>query len=219
MQKTTIDYLKSLKKNNNKEWFDKNRARFDLAKEDFLQLTSSTIQYLSTLNPGYENLKPKDCIFRQNKDIRFSKDKSPYKTNMGAAFSIGGKKSAYAAFYFHLEPGNSFIGGGLWMPDADKLKKIRQEIDYDFESFKKIITKKDFVHTFGALNEEEKLKNPPKGYESENKAIEFLKLKSFVAGHRVADAELLENNFPKKVEETFKILAPFIDFLNRAVAE
>ena len=217
MHNTTIDYLKSLKKNNNKEWFEQNRSLFEHAKADFLSLVETLLSYLSKLDPRYGELKAKDCIFRQYRDVRFSKDKSPYKTNMGAAFHLDGKKGGKAAFYFHLEPGNSFVGGGLWMPDADKLKKVRQEIDYNFEKFKKIVQYKLYVETFGTLSHEDQLKNPPKGYDTENPAIEFLKLKSFVAAQPIKDSELSEA-VDQKVKQSFKAIAPFINFLNDSIS-
>lgn len=216
MQKTTIDYLKSLKKNNNKEWFEQNKSSFELAKSDFLQLVDRLIVQLTKIDSRYGDLKAKDCIFRQYRDIRFSKDKTPYKTNMGAAFHLDGKKGGKAAFYFHLEPGNSFVGGGLWMPDAEKLKKVRQEIDYNFEKFKKIVSHKSFVETFGALSTEDQLKNAPKGYENDHKAIAFLRLKSYVAAQPLSDKELTDA-IEKKIGQSFKAIAPFIHFLNESI--
>lgn len=218
LQKTTIDFLKNLKKNNNKEWFDKNRPQFDEAKEDFLQVIASALQHLVSIDKNYGDLKPKDCLFRQHRDVRFSKDKSPYKTNMGAAFHLGGKKSGNAAFYFHLEPGNSFIGGGIWMPETDKLKMVRQEIDYNFDDFKKVVNQKGFVSMFGMLNEEDKLKTPPKGYDINNPAIEYLKLKSFTVGKPITDSELLSKNLSSDIKKIFTSMAPFIAFLNKAIA-
>lgn len=217
MQKTTIDFLKNLKKNNNREWFEQNRAKYELAKEDFLNLVDKSIQFLGKADPRFLDLKAKDCIFRINRDVRFSHDKSPYKTNMGAAFHCGGKKSGNAAFYFHLQPGGSFVGGGLWHPEADKLKKVRQEIDYRFDDLKKIISRKGFQDTFGELSTEDKLKNLPKGYDPENSAGEYLKLKSFVAAKSLSDKDLLGNEPDKIIQDSFRHLAPFITFLNSAL--
>jgi uncharacterized protein (TIGR02453 family) len=219
LQKTTIDFLKTLKNNNNKEWFDQNRSKYELAKADFTLLVEEVLAFLATIDAGYENLKPKDCLFRLNRDVRFSKNKSPYKTNMGAAFQIGGKKSGRAAFYFHVEPGNHFIGGGLWMPGPDALKKVRQEIDYHFDEFNKIVQQKDFIKVFKQLNQEDALKNPPKGYDAENQAIAFLKLKSFVVGQPLKDTIVTGKDLLPQMKQVFKTMVPFIDFLNRAIAE
>lgn len=163
------------------------------------------------------NLEPKQCVFRINRDVRFSKNKDPYKTNMGASFSKGGKKVQCAGYYFHLEPGESFIGGGFWMPMAPELNKIRQEIDYNFEAFSKIVNKKKFKTSFGSLNESEKLTRPPKGYEAENPAIELLKLKSFVVMTAVRDNELTGKELANKVIDHFETMMPLVDFLNKAI--
>ena len=219
LRKTTIDFLKNLKKNNNKEWFDANRTEYLMAKEDFEGLVSIIILQLTKIDARYGELKPKDCVFRINRDVRFSKDKSPYKTNMGAGFSIGGKKSNMAGFYLHIEPGQNFVGGGLWMPDADALKKIRQEIDYNFNEFKKIVEYKTFKTTYGGISMENSLKNPPKGYDIENKAIEYLKLKSFVTSKSILDSELLDKKTIQKVQTSFNTIAPFISFLNTAITD
>ncbi len=130
-QPSTISFLKSLKKNNNKIWFDKNREKYDAAKDDFEHFVQSLLQKMIAFDPDMKELEAKKCMFRINRDIRFSKDKTPYKINIAASFNKGGKKSINAGYYFHLQPGgNSFVGGGLWMPNVPELKKLRQEIDY-----------------------------------------------------------------------------------------
>lgn len=219
LQKTTIDFLKSLKKNNNKPWFDENRKQYETAKSDFETLVQKAIQSLSKIDEQYSLLKPKDCMFRINRDVRFSKDKSPYKTNFGAGFTIGGKKSNLAGFYIHIEPGSMFIGGGLWMPEADAIKKIRQEIDYNFPVFKKIISEKKMVTQFGNLSQENKLVNAPKGYEIDNVAIEYLKLKSYTVGSSINDEDAISEKFEKQIEVLFNTMNPFIAFLNRAMLD
>ena len=219
LQKNTIDFLKSLKKNNNKLWFDENRKQYESSKADFEILVQSVINALSKLDDQYNLLKPKDCMFRINRDIRFSKDKSPYKTNFGAGFTIGGKKSNLAGYYLHIEPGNMFIGGGLWMPDADSLKKIRQEIDYNFSNFKEIVLEKRFFSHFGTLSTENKLVNAPKGYETDNIALEYLKLKSFTTSAPISDEMIFNKNFEKKMYEQIILLNPFIEFLNMAILD
>ena len=135
LQSSTIHFLKSLKKNNNKEWFDKNRSQYELAKNDYLSLVTKVLNELQGFDPTLLELQPKQCIFRLNRDVRFSKNKDPYKTNFGASFSKGAKKIQTAGYYFHLEPGANFVGGGLWMPMAPDLHKVRQEIDYCFKEF------------------------------------------------------------------------------------
>lgn len=219
LQPATIKFLKDLKKNNQRDWFEANRKHYEAAKADFAGLVQNVIDKFGKKDEGIASLKAKDCVFRINRDVRFSKDKSPYKSNMGASFIKGGKKSVLAGYYFHCEPGNSFVGGGLWMPEVDGLKKLRQEIDYNFDEFKKIIGSKKFVAIYKELSDREgtRLSRPPKGYEADNPAIEYIKLKSFVAVTPVSDAELTDKNLVKKITDAFETLQPFIAFVNRAL--
>jgi uncharacterized protein (TIGR02453 family) len=172
---------------------------------------------MKSVDSTLQDIQPKNCIFRINRDVRFSANKNPYKTNFGASFSKGGKKIACAGYYFHVEPGACFIGGGYWMPMADDLNKIRQEIDYNFDDFKKIINEKKFIHSFGELDTKEKLVRPPKGYEKDNPALEYLKLKNFIVMASIADDELLDRHLIQKVISHFKSMKPLIDFLNKSI--
>ncbi|MBK8413382.1 MAG: DUF2461 domain-containing protein [Bacteroidetes bacterium] len=135
--KRTLDFLKALKKNNNREWFDVNRSKYEEAKADFEKFVETLLPLLSKENSKLKDLKVKDCVFRIYRDVRFSKNKDPYKTNFGAYFVEGGKKSSKAGYYIQIEPGNSFLAGGCWMPEAPVLKAIRQEIDYNLKDFEK----------------------------------------------------------------------------------
>ena len=127
LQSSTIQFLKALKKNNNREWFEKSRPVYEAAKKDYLTFVTEVLEELKQIDNSLIELEPKQCVFRINRDVRFSKNKEPYKTNFGASFSKGGKKVQCAGYYFHLEPGACFVGGGLWMPMAPDLKKVRQE--------------------------------------------------------------------------------------------
>lgn len=221
LQPDTLQFLIELKENNHKAWFDANRNRFDNAKKDLLQMVADIINRLGKKDADIALLLPKDCVFRQNRDVRFSKDKSPYKINMGTYFNRGGKKSNTAGYYFHLEPGNnSFAGGGLWMPEAPHLAKVRQEIDYSWDEFEKIILKKSFKDLYGDLNiKDHTLSREPKGYEKENPAIKYLKLKSFVALQPISDAELTDKDILKKLIARFETIQPLIQFLNRSIED
>lgn len=221
LQPDTLQFLLALKTNNNKVWFDINRPRFINAKQDLLQLVDGIIKRLGKKDVDIAILAAKDCMFRQNRDVRFSKDKSPYKINMGAYFNRGGKKSNHAGYYFHLEPGNnSFAGGGLWMPEAPNLAKVRQEIDYCWAEFQKMILKKSFKELFDDLNiKDHTLSREPKGYEKDNPAIKYLKLKSFVALQPITDAELTGKDLVNKLMARFEAIQPLIQFLNRSIEE
>jgi uncharacterized protein (TIGR02453 family) len=217
----TIRFLKQLKKNNHREWFERNRKNYEAAREEFTGLVKLILEAHGKKDPDISHLTPKDCIFRINRDVRFSKDKSPYKPNFGASFSRGGKKSIFAGYYFHLEPGNSFAGGGLWMPEAERVKKLRQEIDYNFESFQKIIKGKRFVAEYGDLEKtgETSLSREPKGYTRENPAIDYLKLKSWIALKKIGDADLTRKDLPQKILSAFQALQPLIKFINSGIED
>ena len=217
IKKETVDFLKTLKKNNSKEWFDNNRTKYLAAKENYLDFVTEILHTLKSIDPTLHDIQPKNCVFRINRDVRFSSNKNPYKTNFGASFSKGGKKIACAGYYFHLEPGACFIGGGYWMPMADDLNKIRQEIDYSFDEFKNIIQQRAFKNTFDTLDNKEILIRPPKGYEKDNPALEYLKLKNFIVMAGIEENELLEKDLIPKVISHFKIMKPLVDFLNRAI--
>ena len=222
LQAATIKFLKDLKKNNAKEWFDKNRTAYDDAKADFMNLVQQAIDEFGKKDASIASLKAKDCVFRINRDVRFSKDKSPYKTNMGASINMGGKKAwNTAGYYFHFEPGGSFVGGGLYMPEAAILKKVRQEIDYNFNDFKRIVNNKKFAEVYKDLDQSSdvKLSRPPKDYEAGNPAIEYLKLKSFIAMTSLSDTDLTDKNLTKKIIGAFEALKPLIDFLNHATQD
>ena len=220
LQKSTIKFIKEIAANNNREWFEKNRAVYEIAKNDFEKFISDLLMSLSKIDPSLKDIKAKNCTYRQYRDVRFSKDKRPYKIHMGAYINRGGKKSLFGGYYFHLEPGNkSFIGGGLWVPLAPELKKVRQEIDYCYDEFNKIVTDKKFKKIFGSLRsgDDMKLKNIPKGYPIDHPAIEYLKHKSFVAMRSVSDEELTGKDLLKLTVDTYKTLKPFLDFINRSI--
>jgi len=219
LQKTTLKFLRDLKKNNTKQWFDLHRPAYEEAKNDFELFVQALITGQGKKDKHIGSLKPKECVFRINRDIRFSKDKSPYKPNFGASISRGGKKSSFAGYYFHLEPGQSFAGGGLWMPSAPELKKIRQEIDYGFAQFSRLISSKKFKAMFGDLSMDDafRLSKVPQGFEKDHPGVEYLKLKSFVAFRPLTDKELLSGDLLRISLEAFEILRPVLEFLNAAL--
>ena len=220
LQPSTLKFLKDLKKNNNKPWFDAHRKDYEAAKDDFSSFIQKIISSHGRKDETIVNLKAKDCIFRINRDVRLSKDKSPYKDDMGGYMSRGGKKSPFAGYYFHCQPGRCFMGGGLWMPIPPELSKVRQEIDYNFTEFKKIIGSKKFKSIYGDLSRSEEyvLTRVPKGYEPTNPAAEYLKMKSFVALAFLKDADLTSKDLIKKTTKAFEALQPLIEFINQSIS-
>jgi uncharacterized protein (TIGR02453 family) len=216
--KLILDFIAKLEQNNNKEWFEANRKEYETARKEFIKIVEGLLDRLKKEDGSLEGLAAKDCMFRINRDVRFSKDKSPYKTNFGAAMSSGGKKSVNASYYIHLQPGGrSFLGGGIYMPEPEVLKKIRQEIDYKGDEFLKIISNPPFKKYFENL-EGDKLKTVPKGYTADHPMIEYLKLKSYTVWHSYKDNEVSKGDFAGEAAERFKLMKPFITFLNVAVS-
>lgn len=211
----TTSFLQELEHNNNKPWFDTNRDRYTAAKEDFEVVVADILKGLAKMEPAFAEQKPKDCIFRIFRDVRFGTDKTPYKSHFGAYFNKGGKKSTGAGFYLHVEQGGkTFAGGGLWMPESPVLKAVRQEIDYNFDEFKAIIEDKKFKKIFPEVTGES-AKKPPVGYTEDNPAIKYIKMKGFVVSNNITDKEIHSKTFVKTVTDTFTTMQPFIDFLNR----
>ncbi len=217
LQLSTLAFLKALKKNNNREWFEKNRGKYELAKEDFETFVAAMLKELTKINPALGNLEVKDCVFRIYRDVRFSKNKVPYKTNMGAYFAEGGKKSDKAGFYIQAEPGSGFVAGGCWMPQAPQLKAIRQEIDYNFEEFENILSAKPFKKLFSELSDS-RLKTTPKGYEAINPAIHHLRQTSFIVEISFDDKDFHNKNLVKNCATIYNTMMPFLKFLNTAMS-
>ncbi len=221
LQTSTLKFLKDLKKNNNKPWFDANRKQYEIGKADFVVFTQKVIDSFGKKDAGIKNLTAKDCMFRINRDVRFSKDKSPYKSNFGASINAGGRKAINSAgYYFQVQPERNFAGGGIWMPEPNELKKVRQEIDYNFADFKKIVGSKKFKSVYGDLDRSAEflLSRVPKGYEPDNAAAKYLKLKSFVAISFFSDADLTSKDLVKKTVAAFEALQPLIMFINKSLS-
>jgi uncharacterized protein (TIGR02453 family) len=216
--KTILTFLKAIAKNNNREWFEKNKPKYLEAKLHFEVFLESLHKELLSFDDSLAGLNPRKQGFRIYRDVRFSKDKRPYKVNMGAGFSAHGKMDQEPGYYVHLEPGKSFVAGGIYMPDAERLSKIRQEIDYNADDFLKIMRDKKFKKLFPSLDDFDKLKTAPKGYAKDHLHLDLLKNKSFVVSHRFTDADVTSKAFVKKVANTCKTLKPLNDFLTEAIA-
>jgi uncharacterized protein (TIGR02453 family) len=220
IQQSTLKFLKDLNKNNNKPWFEAHRQKYEAARADFGAFIQKVIDTYGRKDSSIRHLTAKECMFRINRDVRFSKDKSPYKNNFGASINKAGKQAtATGGYYFHLQPGQAFCGGGIWMPEPEFLKKIRQEVDYNFKEFKSIVGSRKFKSVYGDVSHEAeyKLIRVPKGYEADNPAAEYLKLKSFIATLNFKDSDLTSKNLLKKTITAFETLKPLLDFMDRAM--
>jgi uncharacterized protein (TIGR02453 family) len=218
MLEKSFSFLRALKTNNNREWFNSHKNLYLDAKQEFESITELLIHEISSFDKDIAGLAAKDCIFRIFRDVRFSHDKSPYKTNFGAYLSKGGKKSYYAGYYFHIEPNESMIAGGIYMPPAPVLKAVRNEIFEHTDEFNEIIEEKDFVKHFGDFSGE-KLKTAPKGFPKDFPDIELLKYKNYIVVENKTDKELMNDSLIKELKEGFKRIYRLNQFLNEAIKE
>jgi uncharacterized protein (TIGR02453 family) len=214
---STLEFLKNLKENNTREWFAAHKTEYESAKDNFKSFVNQLLKQLTPLEEQFGLMKAEDTMFRIHRDVRFSKDKVPYKTHWSAYFCRGGKNSELAGYYMHIEADtNYFVAGGKWMPQGDLLKKIRQEIDYNVDEFLQIIENAEFKKYFGEL-EADRLKTVPKGYHKDHPHLSLIQLKSFIASTALSEQEVLSENLDKLVLERFKAMKPLIDFLNQAI--
>ena len=217
IQSSTFKFLKELKANNNREWFNEHKGEYEAAKKNFEEFIDKLIDGISTFDTGVRGLQAKKCVFRIYRDVRFSHDKSPYKINFGASINPGGKKLIKAGYYFHIEPGASFIGGGVYMPASPQLHAVRLAIYNNTKEFKKIITKKSFANSFGGLWGE-KLKTSPKDFPKDFADIDLLRFKSYVVGQdNKKDKEILTPDLLKNSIKLCKEMYPFLSFINKAI--
>ncbi len=212
----SLSFISDLKKNNHKEWFHANRSRYEEAREEFHAFVESLINEIQVFDPSLGPIQPKSTVFRINRDIRFSKDKSPYKTNFGAFIVPGGKKSGNAGYYFHLDPEGSFAGGGVYHPMPDILKKIRNEIYHNAEEFKGIIEGKEFYKYFGDMYDD-RLKTPPKGFPKDFEHIELLKYKSYIVSQNFDTETVTGGDLVTETVKAFRLMYPLNKFINYAL--
>jgi uncharacterized protein (TIGR02453 family) len=214
-----LKFLKDIARHNDREWFEKNKVRYLEAKGGFEEVVAAVLKEMIKFDRGLAGLNPKKLPFRIYRDVRFSKDKRPYKINMGAGFSPNGKLIQEPGYYLHIQPGNkSFLAGGIYMPDATNLAKIRQEIDYNAEGLKKIFKAKKFRKQFEGFDDFDKLKTAPKGYPKDHAEIEWLKLKSFIVSTPFTDKQVTDKKFVRLIAEGCKTIKPLNDFIREAIA-
>lgn len=214
--KPTLDFLRALQTHNNKPWFQAHRTEYEAARQAYEDFIDDFIAEFRSIE-DFENLSAKDCVFRIYRDVRFAKDKSPYKPNMGASIALGGKHSLRAPYYIHIEPPDrSFLAGGVYMPTPDQLAAIRRTIERDPSGLKAVINGKPFKKYYGSLSGEQ-LKTPPRGYPADHPEIELLKYKQFITGHALTDKDVLAPRLLARTVEVFTALKPLLDWLNNAV--
>lgn len=219
ISKDTFVFLKQLKQNNYKEWFDQNRASYATAKKEFETFIDKVILGIAAFDREASQTTAKASIFRINRDVRFSNNKDPYKTNIGAFIAKGGRKGINAGYYIHIEPGSCFLAGGIYMPSGPMLKAIREEIFHNADEFREIITHPVFVKHFGDRIGEDPVKSAPRGFPADFPYVEYLKYRSYTVFKNEADAVYQKPSFMEEVITVFRAMEPYNRFLNRAVEE
>ncbi|MBN2663855.1 MAG: DUF2461 domain-containing protein [Bacteroidales bacterium] len=214
--KEIVEFLQELSENNSKEWFDLNRSRYTDLRNYFIEVISLLIAGVSSFDASVSFLDPKKSIFRINRDIRFSANKSPYKTNFGAFIVPEGKKSGNAGYYLHLEPQQSFVGGGIHRPQANILNKVRWSIYENIDDFVDILNEDDFISNYGEIKGE-KLKNPPRGFDKSFKYVDLLKFKDYTVIRNLSVTDLTKPDFVDVIVQNFSKMYNFNLFINNAL--
>jgi len=212
------DFLTLLEKNNNREWFQKNKAMYQQAMESWQQIVRLLISEISEFDQEIRVLDPKKCIFRIYRDVRFSHNKTPYKTNFSASMKPEGRKSPFGGYYLSYSPEELTVAGGIYQPEPTLLAKIRQEIDYNPGPLLKIINAKKFKTVFGQVDGE-KLKRPPKGYSAEDENIELLKHKDFIVYQQLKTNAMDPKKRLKQVGASFQLIQPFNAYFNTVIRD
>lgn len=211
-----IEFLEELAKNNNREWFQKNKKWYEESRDKFLFLTDVMINEIRKFDPEIPVVSPKDCMFRIFRDVRFSNDKQPYKTNFGSYISKGGRKGMYSGYYFHIETEESFVGGGLYMPPSEPLKAVRKHLAENAEEFLEIINQPSFKKIYPVMYDD-KLKTAPKGFPKDHEYIDLLRYKSFVFSKLLSRKDIQGEKYIQIMVEACRQLYPINHFLNNAV--
>ncbi|MDR3328820.1 MAG: DUF2461 domain-containing protein [Prevotellaceae bacterium] len=215
----TLTFLRQLRRNNNREWFNGHKEAYLAAKADVEQLAMQLVAGIGEFDGSVRGLEPKDCLFRIYRDARFSHGEPPYKTNLGVVVQRGGKKTNYACYYVHVEPGGCFLSGGIYMPQPPVLKAIRQSIAVNFDELGGIVGERSFKKYFSAIVDNNKLVKVPQGFDKSSPAAEFLKQKDFHVMRSVDDGDLCSPGFLKQALAAFKALTPLNHFFNEAIED
>lgn len=219
IQKDTLEFLKALKDNNYREWFNENKPWYERSRADFEKLVAQVIQAIATFDPEIGLLEPKKCIFRIYRDTRFSPDKTPYKTHFGAVFRQRNLDKS-SGYYLHLDPEDCFISCGHYMLMPDQLKKVRRGIYNDFELFQEILNEKKFKKEIGDLyRDDDVLQRVPNGFDKNHPAAEYLKLKHFYAVKQIPVEKMMSDEIVPYVKSMYKLMQPLSEFLNDILLE
>ena len=219
MNAIVLSFLEQLQLNNSREWFHSNKSLYDEAKKEFEDFIDLLIPAISKFDDSVKQMRAKDCIFRIFRDVRFSKDKSPYKTNFGAFIAKGGRKNHGPGYYFHIQPGECFLAGGIWMPEPEVMKKVRQEFYYNIDELKRILNDKKFRTFFSGIDDYDRQKTAPREFPKDFPDMELLKNRSFTVSHPLDDKILLGGKLFEYTIEVFQAMKPYNAFLAKALED
>ncbi|MGB5437997.1 MAG: DUF2461 domain-containing protein [Maribacter sp.] len=205
--KDTFDFLRQLERNNNREWFTENKSSFKSVESDVKAFYAAAMDHLKK-HDEIEKIK----LFRIYRDVRFSKDKTPYKAHFGGSFARAGARLR-GGYYIHIKPGDSFIAAGFWEPNKEDLLRIRKELELDAEEFKKVINEASFKKIWGSLIGDE-VKTAPKGFDKSHQDIDLIKKKQYIFVRKFSDKEVLSKEFAKMVDDSFKAIRPYFDLMS-----
>jgi uncharacterized protein (TIGR02453 family) len=214
IKKDSIDFLTDLSKNNNRDCFNQNKDRYIEAHDNIIAFADALLAEMNK-HDQIETASGKKSIFRIYKDVRFSKDKTPYNTHWSGTFKRATKKLR-GGYYFRIEPGNSFLAGGFWGPDLNDIRRIRQDIDLNYHAWRNLLSNKTLVETFGKMIGEQ-LASAPRGYTKDHPAIDLLRYKQFLFKYQFTDDEVCSQDFLNNVNEVFKKMRPFFDFMSEVL--
>ena len=214
IKKESIDFLKKLSKNNNREWFNANKEKYTDAHENIIAFADSLIREMNK-HDDIETESGKKSLMRIYKDVRFSKEKTPYNTHWSGSMKRATKKLR-GGYYFHIGPGNSFLAGGFWGPEPHDLKRIRQDIDLNYKDWQKMLAGKTLVNTFGKLMGAQ-VESAPRGYAKDHPAIDLLRYKQFILKHDFSDEEVCSPGFVQSMSKVYKNMRPFLDFMSEVL--
>lgn len=214
IKKEALDFLKTLSKNNNRDWFNKHKERYTEARSNIISFADSLLFEMNK-HDEIATLSGKDSLFRIYKDVRFSKNKTPYNTHWSGFFKRASKKLR-GGYYFNIKPGGSVLAGGFWGPEPKDLKRIRQDIDLNYTDWKKLLAGKTFIKTFGKMTGEQ-VSSSPRGYSKDHPAIDLLRYKQFILRHEFTDKEVFSPDFPYNASDVFKKMRPFLNYMSEVL--
>ena len=214
IKKESINFLKSLSKNNNRDWFNAHKPKYEKAHENMIAFADALLVEMNK-HDHIETPSGKKSLYRIYKDVRFSKDKTPYNIYWSGSFRRA-TKQLRGGYYYHIEPGNTFIAGGFWGPSTDDMERIRQDIDLNYDDWRKMLSQKALVNTFGNLVGSQ-LTSAPRGYDKNHPAIDLLMYKQFILKHTFTDKEIYSPDFVHLVNAVFKKLRPYFDYMSEVL--